>query len=760
MRHITALLFAASVSFTNLSAQEKTPFMLETPFTNKVDRETPLPEYPRPQFVREDWINLNGQWDYRVESCDFKPVQGLTEKESWTNRAIPSKWDGKILVPFSIDAPLSGVGHVLRPDEVLWYERNFTVPKSWKGGRVILHFQASDWETSVYVNGTRVGQHRGGYDPFSFDITDYLKPKDNVLDVCVWDATEQQCQAIGKQIMPEHRQGFRYQPTGGIWQTVWMERVPEYHIESVRITPLYDESKVRFEIAKTEGEMEISISENGKAVTSKVTSDGLVEIPMPGFKAWSPDSPALYDVELTLHDGKGKVADKVKSYFGMRKMEVRPDANGFMRTYLNDKEVFQYGPLDQGYYPDGILTQPTDEAMAFDLQYLKDINANMIRVHIKTHPERWYYHADKLGILVWQDMICMPKYDQTVTPAASKQWMTEFKSMMTWLYNHPSVVTWIVFNEAWSQHDTERITNEVMSWDYTRPVTCASGWFDAPAGNIVDIHDYTFYPKSQPDFKLGGTRAAVIGEAGGTNLAVPGHTWYSDEHKPTHKGHVNYVPKSNFDFVNEGGRQTYANSKEYETAYRKYIRTLRWLRACGGCNATVHTQITDVEHELNGWMTYDRQVSKIPVETMNEIHTPLYEPLNVETVLPWSGTWKSSDGNLIALPAGAKNAYVEVSTVIDEPLTLSNTFNVDDTKEAYCVGVFGMNDHDIYVNGKLFRKVKTGSQNYEPSYQFFEVFPDEAASLLKEGENEIKIEVVGLKNIKPVFDFAIFKSKE
>lgn len=736
-------------------ARAEKPMTMETPFTRSVSRELPLPEYPRPQFERESWVNLNGKWNYTVESCDFEAVQGLTEAESWTTRPIPTAWTGEILVPFSIDAPLSGVGHILRPQEVLWYERRFDVPRDWKDKRVVLHFQASDWETSVYVNGRRVGQHRGGYDPFSFDITDYVRKSGNVLNVCVWDATEQQAQAIGKQIMPEHRQGFRYQPTGGIWQTVWLEGVPRKAIERVKITPQYDDAAVKVEFAKPAGQhVSVEILDNGRVVARAETTDDTAVIPLPGFKPWSPDSPHLYDLEMRLTEG-GRTLDKVKSYFGMRKIEVRPDAAGQPLVYLNGREIFQYGPLDQGYWPDGVLTPPGDEAAAFDLEYLKQIGANMIRVHIKTHPDRWYYHADRLGILVWQDMICMPKYGQTVTEAASGQWAAEFKNMVDWLYNHPSVVLWVVFNEAWGQHDTEKHTQWIASYDPSRIVTCASGWFDAPAGNTVDMHDYTFYPRAVPDWKLGRTRAAVLGEAGGVNLAVPGHTWYSETNPPRQKSHDTFTPKSDFSFTTEAGRHTYATSGEFEEAYGKYMRTLRWLRAIGACTGVVYTQITDVEHELNGWMTYDRKVSKIPAEKMRAMNTPLYEKLAVETLLDWGGQWTAGDGTLLTLPAGAENPFVGVAARRELPVTVSNTFTVDDPSRSHCIGVFGMSDYEIRINGRLFRRTKVGGQNYEPSYGVFEIYPDEAG-ILKKGLNEITVKVLPVKGVKPLFDFAVF----
>lgn len=712
-------------------------FVLKTPFTDNVSREMPLPEYPRPQFVRDSWINLNGQWDYKVEPCGFKPVQGLTGAASWTDRPVPENWSGKILVPYAIDSPLSGVGHILRPDEVLWYRREVEIPASWKEGRVLLHFQASDWETSVYVNGRRVGQHRGGYDPFSFDITDYIRDGGNTVCVCAWDATEQQAQALGKQIMPENRKGFRYQPTGGIWQTVWMENVPEESIEKVKLTPLYDAGSVKAEISRSVPGLKvgIAIKDGGRTIAETSTTEDSIEIPVPGFRPWSPQDPHLYDMELTLYGSGGKETDRVKTYFGMRKIEVRPDSDGTPRICLNGQEIFQFGPLDQGYWPDGILTPPSDEAMAYDLEYLKKANINMIRVHIKTHPDRWYYHADRLGILVWQDMICMPKYGQTVTPEASEQWLKEFHGMIDWLYNHPSVTQWIVFNEAWGQHDTERITENIMAYDTTRIVTCASGWNDAPAGDVIDIHDYSFYPRSLPDWKLGGTRASVIGEAGGTNLAVAGHTWYSEKNLPANggkNGHGSYRQKASFSFTTEGGRHTYSTAGEFEEAYSRYIRTLRWLRAAGGCNATVHTQITDVEHELNGFMTYDRKVSKIPVEKLGEINSALYDKIQVDTVLRWNGRCTEDTGS---------------------------TFRISGTGGTFCIGIFGTRDCEIYINGELFRKTKIGAGSNEPSYSFYEFFPEDM-HLLKKGKNRISIKLLPAKAEGTFVKFSVLKTED
>ncbi|MEM7473525.1 MAG: glycoside hydrolase family 2 TIM barrel-domain containing protein [Planctomycetota bacterium] len=506
------------------------------------------------------------------------------------------------------------------------------MPATMRGKRILLHIEASDWETSVYVNGKKIGQHRGAYDPFSFDVTQALKAGENTLAVCAWDATEQQAQPLGKQIMPENRKGFRYQPTGGIWQPVWLEAVPKSYLASARIRT---DTKGLTITPRIEGSGIVRVRVlDGEEVVGRGSGVEEIRVEVENPKLWSPDSPKLYDVELILESEDG-AKDQVTSHAGLRTISK----NDSGQILLNGEPIVLYGPLDQGYWPDGILTPPTDAAMVYDLQYLKDIGCNMVRVHIKTHPARWYYHADRLGLLVIQDMICMPKYGQTVTPEASANWTREFDEMIADFGNHPSIISWCVFNEAWGQHQTIEQTARAKEADPSRLILSASGWTDHGVGDILDVHQYATYPTMPVEDRAG--RCLTIGEAGGHNLVVDGHHWHGKKNTRT-----NSAPMSV-----SGKRMHFTSSEDMDRKYDFYFRNLRHFVSRAGCQSIVYTQITDVEHECNGYMTYDRKVSKLPKERFAEIHRQLYTPVDYQSLT--GNHWQRMD---LVTPKGKKPA--------------------------------------------------------------------------------------------------------
>jgi hypothetical protein len=606
---------AVGLTFCMLSrarAQEWKPAEgpLMTRWAKDVSPDNVLPEYPRPQMVRKEWQNLNGLWEYAIRPKDQAqpPVDGN---------------DGKILVPFPIQSALSGVMKQVGPDQRLWYGRTFTVPKEWNRQRVLLHFGAVDWETAVFVNGKEVGTHRGGYDPFSFDITDALKDNatgEQELFVSVWDPTDAGAQPRGKQVLKPG--GIYYTAVTGIWQTVWIEPVPaEGSIASLRITPDVDTKTVRVAPRGTKGrKVQIIVFDAGSAVVAGACDmNGSVDIPIPEPKLWDPDRPHLYDLLVTL---EGEGTDAVGSYFAMRKVALQKDEHGVQRIFLNNKPLFQWGPLDQGWWPDGLYTAPTDEALKYDIEITKKLGFNMIRKHVKVEPARWYHHCDKLGMLVWQDM---PNGDKqapwdpngthdgkeiTRTPESAEQYDLELKAMIDALHNHPSIVMWVPFNEAWGQFDTVRVTSWIAKYDPTRLVNPASGGNDFPVGHVKDLHMYPGPGAPKPD----GERAIVLGEFGGLGLPVEGHTWQS---------------KDNW------GYRTFTDAAELAGAYGNLITRLRRLIDEPGLSAAVYTQTTDVEGEVNGLLTYDRAVIKIPEEQLRDLHAKLWQPApKLATLVP------------------------------------------------------------------------------------------------------------------------------
>jgi beta-galactosidase/beta-glucuronidase len=575
---------------------------IHTPWAEKVNPSSALAEYPRPQMVRDPWISLNGLWDYAI-----KP-KGET---------APTTFDGKILVPFAIESALSGVGKNVGKENNLWYRRTVSIPSSMKNKTLLLHFGAVDWQSDVYVNGKKVASHQGGYDPFSVDITTYLKSGQQEIVVAVWDPSDEGPQPRGKQVNKPH--AIWYTPVTGIWQTVWLEAVPKTYLNGFRQTPDIDSKNLsvitEVKNAQPGDQIRISAFDGTQRIAEQLFDVAGGSLNVPNVKLWSPSDPFLYDLRIALIR-KGKVVDEVKSYFAMRKISMTPDVNGIQRMLLNNEFLFQFGPLDQGWWPDGLYTAPTDEALKFDIEKTKEMGFNMIRKHVKVEPARWYYHCDRLGMLVWQDM---PSGDMgnrwdsrpgILGIATSKErsaeseniFRTEWKAIMDATYNFPSIVVWVPFNEAWGQFKTEEIVNWTMNYDPSRLVNTASGGNFHSVGHIIDMHNYP--EPVLPDPQLyGKDRVVVLGEFGGLGLPLEGHTWQS---------------KDNW------GYQSFPNKEELLKKYESFIERFPAL-ITQGLSAGVYTQTTDVEIETNGLMTYDREVIKMPAARLFEVHKKLYD---------------------------------------------------------------------------------------------------------------------------------------
>ena len=571
--------------------------MLTTPWGERLDESRILTEYPRPQMRRDSYLNLNGRWEYAITGSDEPP----------------QSWDGTILVPFSPESALSGVGRTLEPGQTLWYRRELTVPEGFlpRDGRLLLHFGAVDQEAAVYLNGVLLGRHMGGYNAFTLDATDALGPR-NTLVVRVHDDTDASFHSRGKQ--KTRRGGIWYTPQSGIWQTVWMEAVPRYYIESLRIVPLFDQSAVEVTVRCAQP-LQCEATVDGRTVP--FTSGEAARIPMPDFRAWSPEDPYLYDLSVTLGE------DRVESYFGMRKTEVRADRGGAKRLFLNGEPYFQSGLLDQGYWPDGLYTAPSDEALIFDIQTAKAMGFNMLRKHIKVEPMRWYYHCDRLGMLVWQDMpsgggkyrfstVTLPlitglhrrdnRY-RAFARASSQgraEYMDELEELVGQLFNAPSVALWVPFNEGWGQFDSTLVMERLRALDPTRPVDPASGWHDQGAGDLRSLHVY-FKPFRFRYDRRG--RALALSEFGGYNLRVDGHCFNQKDY---------------------GYRRLPDAAALWRDFARLYEREVLPAVPRGLC-AAVYTQLSDVEDELNGLMTYDRRVVKLDAEDVRELNERLRE---------------------------------------------------------------------------------------------------------------------------------------
>ena len=567
-----------------------------TPWADTLDRAQPLPEYPRPQMVRDSYLNLNGPWSYAITTSANKPAQA----------------DGTILVPFSPESELSGVGHILQPEEYLWYIRTVTLPDGFNVGRVLLHFGAVDQTATVWCNGVELATHTGGYLPFTVDITEVLA-KENTILVCVRDATNKSQLPRGKQTLHPH--GIWYTPQSGIWQTVWAEHVPENYVQALLFTPELPEGRVRWRLAAPAPKgARIEISYQGTPVGSGETDEdgcGSAVLPPEQLHLWSPEEPNLYDVTITLGD------DTVRSYFAMRTVGTGKDAAGHPCLLLNGQPYFHHGVLDQGYWPDGLYTAPSDEALIYDITLMKRLGFNMLRKHIKIEPMRWYYHCDRLGMLVWQDMPSGGGQYNLLTISAPlitgvhlkdshyrlfartdaegrDSYTRELEELVAQLQNCPCIVLWVPFNEGWGQFDAKNAVRLLRRLDPTRLIDHASGWHDQGVSDVKSLHVYFKPYRFRPDKK---GRAVVLSEFGGYNLPVAGHTWNA----------------KNFGY--KGYQTPEALGEAVKTLYETQI-----VPACkSGLAADVYTQLSDVEDEVNGFVTYDRRVEKLPEALMQAI---------------------------------------------------------------------------------------------------------------------------------------------
>jgi hypothetical protein len=686
-----------------------------------------LPEYPRPQMVREQWLNLNGLWQFAIAQENEPPPIG---------KELPEE----ILVPFPVESALSGV---MKRAERVWYRRMFNVDDWLSANRhFLLHFGAVDWEATVWINGKEVGTHRGGYDPLAFDITDALKPSgEQEIVVGVFDPTDNGTQPRGKQVNQPH--GIWYTPTTGIWQTVWLEPLPETSIRSLQLTPNVDSGQIDVRatyLGSTRGRnLRAAVVTGDRTVVAAIGSPmAALTLEVPDVRRWSPDDPFLYDLVVQLRQGE-QVIDEVRSYFGLRKISLGSDRKGMTRVMLNNEPLFQIGVLDQGFWPDGLYTAPTDAALRYDIEVLKQLGYNLARKHVKIEPDRWYYWCDKLGLLVWQDMPSGDKYiggndpDLERSPESAQQFELELRRLIESRFNHPSIIMWVVFNEGWGQYDTARLTDRVHKLDPTRLVNSASGWTDRGVGSVHDVHAYPGPASPKPERK----RAAVLGEFGGLGLPLEGHTW---------------TDKKNWGYRNLTSRE------ELTERYVQLIERLRFLIGDPGLCAAVYTQVSDVETECNGLMTYDRAIVKPDVEQLAAAHAKLHLPPPViKTIVPSSrerglewrytvekpgddwfkadfddATWASGLGGFGT--EGTPGAVVRTEWKTGE-IWLRRSFTLAAEPWASLqLLVHHDEDVEIYINGVL----ACAASGYAVSY---ELFPPtaEGREALHTGENTIAV---------------------
>jgi hypothetical protein len=728
---VLVTLFAANAS----GGWNPVPGHVMTGWADDVDPDNPLPEYPRPQLVRDNWVNLNGLWDYAVT--------GINDPQ-------PTEFEGQILVPFCIESALSGVKRKFTRDDRLWYSRSFDAPSLAEGERLRLNFGAVDYEATVLVNGKQVGSHKGGYDAFSSDITDAVQAGENTLVVSVLDAQDG---PKGKQNVGafDNPRFIFYTATSGIWQTVWLEIVPANHVSSLKITPDIDQGTVAVTVCADAGTASIAVKD-GDTIVSQVQGKAgtAIVLNVPDAKLWSPESPFLYGLEITLGD------DKVSSYFGMRKFSTSKDEKGHLRPMLNNKPIFMAGPLDQGYWPDGIYTAPTDEALKFDLEMTKRFGFNSTRKHVKVEPARWYYWCDRLGLLVWQDM---PNGSagrdargfQDGVPRSKEladQFELELREMIREHYNHPSIVMWVIFNEAWGQYDTPRLTEMARKEDSTRLLNSASGWFvPKDCGDVIDRHKYKGTVPVRPEAQRIGT----LGEFGGFGLVIPDHQWVTGLTESSVYG-------------------TCVDQRDYENQYLNAWRKVVEHDKLDGTSAAIYTQLTDVETEVNGLLTYDRRVVKADIDIFARAVAQRQFPKqpSVQMVVPTSETapqdwwfteqqpadgWNKPGADLTKWQRGTgvfghkyhRNGSIKIGTEW-RSLNLWVVRNFELPEEPLKRPVLRIAYDDnatVYINGVEALRLKGGNNR---GYQDIPL-PSHSASALKPGINILAIQADNQKSL-------------
>lgn len=695
---------------------------LKTRWGSTVNTQKVLPEYPRPQMTRLQWLNLNGSWQLAFAKAGEQPPLGKELKE-------------RIVVPFPVESSLSGIA---KTTDRLWYRRTFSIPADWQGQRILLHFGAVDWEATVWVNGKKMGTHQGGYDPFHYDITDALKKTGSQeVVVGVYDPTDAGTQPRGKQV--RNPKGIFYTSTTGIWQTVWLEPVPSASIASLKIVPDVDAGMLRITVqgrgTSAKHQASITVRDGAKALKPATGAVGSpIEVPIPQAKLWSPESPFLYDLTVALKEGD-KFIDRVRSYAGMRKISIGPDEKGIVRILLNGQPVFLTGPLDQGFWPDGLYTAPSDDALKYDIEITKQLGFNMTRKHVKVEPARWYHWCDKLGLLVWQDMptgdasIAQGKGEIKRTPESAKQFEQELKAMIDGLHNHPSIVMWTLFNEGWGQYDTQRLAIWTKEYDRTRLVNSASGWNDFKVGDVFDIHKYPGPAAPPPEPK----RAIVLGEFGGLALPIKSHVWAQDS----------------------SGTQALKNNRELMTRYEEMQREVLRLKDESGLSAAIYTQLTDVETETNGLLTYDRAVVKVEAKRLAAVNRGDFSqipdaafgvPTSEKESQRWRytlekpiGDWKKPDFDDSAWKEGlgffGRGRGQPTTEWTTSHIWLRQEFTINGAiPDDLVARVFIDDDASIYINGVLALRVSRWIGKYENR-----PIKPEALATLKQGRNVLAV---------------------